>query len=106
MQEQTGVELRASRGVADEKVTVFVKEQRARDVIGRAVAHLFGYRWSRSGPEGEYRYTLEQDLKSQLAEEELGMANQNAALLALDAQRSRSTGRIRGMSIRVSGEAL
>jgi hypothetical protein len=85
LQEQTGVDLRASRGVGDEKVTVFVKEQRARDVM-RAIAHLFGYLWSRSGAEGEYRYTVEQDLKSQLAEEELRSRDLNAALLALDAE--------------------
>jgi hypothetical protein len=85
LQEQTGVELRVSHGVADEKVTVFVKEQRARDVM-RAVAHLFGYLWSRSGAEDDYRYTIEQDLRSQLAEEELRNRDRNAALLALDAQ--------------------
>jgi hypothetical protein len=85
LQVQAGVELRAARSVADEKVTVFVKEQRARDVM-RAVARLFGYFWSRSGSEGEYRYTIEQDLKSQLAEEELRNRDLNAALLALDAQ--------------------
>jgi hypothetical protein len=85
LQAQTGVELRASRAVADEKVTIFVKEQRARDLM-RAVARLFGYFWSRSGAEGAYRYELDQDLKSQLAEEELRNRDANAALLALDAE--------------------
>jgi hypothetical protein len=85
MQEQTGVELRASRIVADEKVTVFVKDERARDVM-RAVARLFGYLWTRSGEESAYRYKLDQDMRSQLFEEELRNHDQNAALLALDAE--------------------
>jgi len=85
LQEQTGVELSASRAVADEKVTVFVKERPARDVM-REVARLFGYFWSRSGGEGKLRYILDQDLKSQLAEEELRNRDQHAALLALDAE--------------------
>lgn len=82
---QTGVELSAARGVQDEKVTVFVKEQRARDVM-RAVARLFGYVWGRTGGEKEYRYELVQDLRGQLEEEELRNRDQNAALLALDAE--------------------
>jgi hypothetical protein len=85
LQEQTGVDLRASRAVADEKVTVFVKEQRARDLM-RAVARLFGVFWLRTGAEGTYRYELSQDLKSQLAEEELRNRDLDAALLALDAE--------------------
>jgi hypothetical protein len=80
---QTGVELRAARGVEDEKVTVFVKEQPARDVM-RAVARLFGDLWARSGEEGSYRYELVQDLKSQLVEEELRNADLHAALIGLD----------------------
>src|SRR5438876_3557933 len=67
LQAQTGVELSASRAVADEKVTVFVKDRPARDVM-REVARLFNDFWSRSGSEGKYRYMLDQDLKSQLAE--------------------------------------
>jgi hypothetical protein len=85
LQEQTGVDLRASRGVADEKVTVFVKDQGARDVM-RAVARLFGYAWVRSGEPDAYRYELEQDLKSRLREEELRNRDANAALLELDAE--------------------
>src|SRR5207244_1180457 len=85
MQAQTGVELSASRAVADEKVTVFVKDRPARDVM-REVARLFGDFWSRSGSAGKYRYLLDQDLKSQLAEEELRNGDQHAALLALDAE--------------------
>jgi hypothetical protein len=85
MQAQTGVAFRASRTVADEKVTVFVKDKRAREVM-RAVANLFGYFWARSGKDGEYRYELDQDLKSQLVEEELRNRDRHAALLALDEQ--------------------
>jgi hypothetical protein len=85
LQEQTGVDLRASRAVADEKVTVFVKEQRARDLM-RAVARLFGDFWLRTGAEGAYQYELTQDLKSLLAEEELRNRDLDAALLALDAE--------------------
>lgn len=82
---QTGVQLTASRGVQDEKVTVFVKDQRARDVM-RAVARLFGYVWGRTGEEKAYQYELVQDLRDQLAEEELRNRDKNAALLALDAE--------------------
>jgi hypothetical protein len=85
LQEQTGVKLSASRAVADEKVTVFVKEEPARGVM-RAVAHLFGYFWLRSGHEGEYRYELDQDLKAQLAEDEMRRRDQDAALVAMDKQ--------------------
>jgi hypothetical protein len=85
MQEQTGAALRASRGVADEKVTVIVKEEPARDVM-RAVARLFGYLWERSGSGGEYRYVLDQDLKSRLVEEELRNRDLHAALLSVDAE--------------------
>jgi hypothetical protein len=88
VQAQTGVELSASRTVADEKVTVFVEERPARDVM-REVARLFSDFWSRSGIEGKYRYMLEQDLKSQLEEEELRNRDQHAALLALDAEMER-----------------
>lgn len=77
------VRFRAARGVRDEKVTVFVKDKPTRDVM-RAVARLFGYGWVRSGEEGDYRYELVQDLRSQLAEQEMRNQDTNAALLALD----------------------
>src|SRR5713226_5327772 len=78
LQAQTGVELSASRAVADEKVTVFVKERAAREVM-REVARLLGFFWLRSGREGKYRYELDQDLRSQLAEEELRNRDLDAA---------------------------
>jgi hypothetical protein len=85
LQAQTGVDLRAARGVSDEKVTVFVKERPAREVM-RAIVQLFGYTWLRSKKEDRYRYELAQDLRSQLAEEELRNRDTSAALLELDRQ--------------------
>jgi hypothetical protein len=85
LEKQLSVSLRAARGVGDENVTVFVKDRPAREVL-RAVARLFGYRWNRSGDEGQWRYEFYQDLKSQLAEEELRNRDLNAALVALDEQ--------------------
>jgi hypothetical protein len=85
LEKETGVRLRASRGVEDENVTVLVRDKPARDVM-RGVARLFGYVWSRTGDEGGYRYELIQDLRSQLLEQELRDRDFHAALLALDAQ--------------------
>jgi hypothetical protein len=83
LQTQIGVRLRAARGVRDEKATVLVKDQPARDVM-RAVSRLFGFKWERSGEEGDYRYLLNQDLRAQLAEEELRNRDVNEALVAMD----------------------
>ncbi len=83
LETQIGVRLRAARGVRDEKATVLVKDEPARDVM-RAVSRLFGFQWERSGEEGDYRYLLNQDLRAQLAEEELRNRDLDEALLALD----------------------
>ncbi|MFN3649413.1 MAG: hypothetical protein ACK47B_07500 [Armatimonadota bacterium] len=88
LQEQTGVQLRISRALADEKATVLVKDQDARSVM-RAVARLFGALWGRTGEEGAYRYELVLELKSQLAEEELRNRDLHAALLELDSDMQR-----------------
>jgi hypothetical protein len=80
---QTGVELTAGRGVADENVTLFLKDQPARDVM-REVARLFGYQWRRSGEAPTYHYELIQELKEQVAEEEMRNRDRHQALLALD----------------------
>jgi hypothetical protein len=85
LKEQTRVDLSATAGVRDEKVTVLVKDMPARNVL-RAVARLFGYVWARSGEDGGYRYALTQTLSDRLAEEELRNRDTRAALLALDAQ--------------------
>lgn len=85
LQQQTGVTFAASRTVGDENVTVFVKDMAARDVM-RAVARLFDYKWGRSGEESAYRYELRQDLRAQIAEEELRSRQVNQMLLALDEQ--------------------
>lgn len=83
LERQTRVAIRASRGIQDEKVTVFVKDRPARELM-REVSRLFGFMWIRSGEEGAYKYELVQDLRSQLAEQELRNRDLNAALLALD----------------------
>jgi hypothetical protein len=85
---ETGIHLVAGRSVADEKVTVFCKEQPLRDVM-RQLSRPFGYAWLRSGKEKEYRYELSQDLRSQLLEEELRSRDRHAALLALDQEMQR-----------------
>jgi hypothetical protein len=85
LQSQTGVRIRASRGVQDEKLTVLVKDEPARDVM-RAVARLFTFLWSRSGSDPDYEYEVIQTLKSRLEEEELRNRDAHAALLALDAE--------------------
>ena len=82
---QTSVHLSAARGVAEENVTALLEERPAREVM-RGVARLFGYKWSRSGEEGKYRYELQQDLRSQLAEEEMRNRDLHEALIALDEQ--------------------
>jgi len=81
--EQTGVKIQASRGVRDERVTVFVEDRPARDVM-REVARLFGYHFGRTGEPNAYQYELVQDLRSQLAEEEMRNRDVHEALLALD----------------------
>jgi hypothetical protein len=83
LEKQLDVRLRAAWGVRDEKITVFVKDRPAREVM-RAVARLFGYFWTRAGEAGAYRYELVQDLRSQLAEQEMRDRDLNAALVALD----------------------
>ncbi len=57
---QTGIDIRAGRGVGDDNVTLLIKSKPAREVM-RAITKLFGYTWARSGNEGQYKYVLEQD---------------------------------------------
>ncbi len=83
---QTGIQFKASRGVADDKVTLFCKDRPLRDIL-RQITHVFHFSWSRDGsgkPDDPYTYELVQDLKSQFTEEELRNRDRNAALLALD----------------------
>jgi RNA polymerase sigma-70 factor (ECF subfamily) len=80
---ETGVHLAAGPSVADEKVTLFCEKTPVREVM-RQLSRPFGYTWLRSGKEGEYKYELVQDLRSQLLEEELRNRDRNAALLALE----------------------
>ena len=75
--------MRAARSVADDKATVFVNDRPAREVM-RGIVQVFGFSWLRSKKESGYRYELLQDLRSQLAEEELRNRDMAAALLSLD----------------------
>jgi hypothetical protein len=86
--EKTGIELRAGKSVADDKATLFCRDQPLRDLM-RQVTLVFGFSWRRSGEEGKYEYELFQDLRSQLLEEELRNKDRNEALLALDGEMQR-----------------
>src|SRR5437667_149871 len=88
LRSDTGIQVAAGQSVADEKVTLFCQETPLRDVM-RQLSRPFGYAWLRSGKQGEYKYELVQDLRSQLLEEELRNKDRNAALLALDDAMSR-----------------
>jgi hypothetical protein len=83
LRRDSGIQLVAGNSVADEKVTIFCKEQPLRTVM-RQLSRPFGYTWLRSGKPGEYKYELVQDLKSQLLEEELRNRDRHQALLALE----------------------
>jgi RNA polymerase sigma factor (sigma-70 family) len=85
---ETGVHLAASHGVADEKVTVFCQKTPLREVM-RQLSRPFGYTWTRTTRDGQYRYELLQDLRSQLLEEELRYRDRNAAFLALEREMER-----------------
>jgi beta-lactamase regulating signal transducer with metallopeptidase domain len=67
---ETGASLVTAPGVADEPVTVVVKELTA-GVLLEQLADLLDYRWSRRGREGAWRYEIEQDLASKQREEGL-----------------------------------
>jgi hypothetical protein len=92
----TGIELTAGRSVADEKVTLFCRDAPLRDIM-RQLSRPFGYTWLRTGKEGQYRYELAQDLRSQLLEEDLRNRDRNAALQAVD-QEMESYRRYLGLS--------
>src|SRR5205809_6229989 len=84
----TGIHLTAGPSVADEKITLFCEKMPLREVM-RQLSRPFGYTWVRSGKAAAYRYELEQDLRSQLLEEELRSRDRNAALLAVDREMQR-----------------
>jgi hypothetical protein len=79
-----GVTLQVTPDTADEPALVHVTDQPAREVM-RQLARHFGYRWSRSGQAGEYRYELYQDLNARQAEEALRRQDRVRALRALQA---------------------
>jgi RNA polymerase sigma-70 factor (ECF subfamily) len=83
LRSKTAIHLTARPSVADEKVTLFCQKLPLREVM-RQLSRPFGYTWVRSGAAGQYRYELEQDLRSQLLEEELRNRDGHTALLALE----------------------
>jgi hypothetical protein len=86
--DETGIELKAGRSAADDKVTLFCKNKPLRDLM-RQINLVFGFHWLRSGEPGAYRYELMQDLRSQLMEEELRNKDRNEALIAMDQEMER-----------------
>lgn len=92
---QTSVAIYAARAIRDEKVTVFVKELPARDVM-RALARLFSYACSRNGEAGKYDYEFVKSMRVELAEEEMRNRDIHAALLALDAEMEKRIEAVKG----------
>ena len=80
---ETGINISATRSVADDKLTVFCKDKPLRDLM-RLVTQHFGFTWERTGSEPEFVYRLKQPLRNQFLEEELRNKDKNEALLALD----------------------
>lgn len=81
----TGIEIVAGRNIANEKLTVFCKEQPLRDLM-RQMRQVFGLTWLRSGGEGAFRYELLQSMRRQIEEEDLCNRDRAEALLDLNAQ--------------------
>ena len=82
LRERTGIDLKAGPSVADENVTLFCEECPLRDIM-RQITHVFGFVWVRKGQEGAFTYELLQDVRSQIAEEEMRNRDRNAALISL-----------------------
>ena len=80
---ETGVNISATRSVADDKLTVFCKDKPLRELM-RLITQHFGFTWERTGSEPEFVYRLKQPLRNQFLEEELRNKDKNEALLALD----------------------
>ncbi|MBW3625010.1 MAG: hypothetical protein KY468_16555 [Armatimonadetes bacterium] len=80
--QKTGVRFYVQDDLKNWKLTVFMKEQPARDLM-RQVARLFNLEWRRRGREGKYTYQLVQTLKQRLEEEELRRRDENRMLLSL-----------------------
>jgi hypothetical protein len=74
LRRETGIHLTARSSVADERVTIFCRSMPLREGAPprsggpRQLSRPFGYSWARTRREKEYRYELEQDLRSQLLE--------------------------------------
>jgi len=80
---ETGIDISATRGVADDKLTVFCKDKPLRDLMRQITQH-FGFTWERTGSDPAYGYRLKQPLRNQFLEEELRNKDRHEALLALD----------------------
>ncbi|WP_309689897.1 hypothetical protein [Armatimonas sp.] len=80
---ETGVNISATRSVADDKLTVFCKDKPLRELM-RMITQHFGFVWERTGSEPQFVYRLKQPLRNQFLEEELRNKDKNEALLALD----------------------
>ena len=80
---ETSIDISATRGVADDKLTVFCKDKPLRDLLRQITQH-FGFVWERTGTDPAYAYRLKQPLRNQFLEEELRNKDRNEALLALD----------------------
>lgn len=85
LRDSTGIEMKAARSVADDKATIFCTNVPLRDLM-RQINHVFGFTWARQGEPGKYEYELTQDLRSQLAEQELCNRDINAAMVDMDSQ--------------------
>ena len=85
LRSMTGIEIIAGRSIANEKLTVFCKDQSLRDLM-RQMRQVFGFIWLRSGEEGAFRYEFAQSMRRQLEEEELCNRDRAEALLDLNAQ--------------------
>jgi hypothetical protein len=78
LEAQLEVKLGASRATADEKVTLFVKDRPAAQVLALIANHL-GFNWRRSGA----GYELDRDLASIRAEEALRQGELNSQAKAI-----------------------
>ena len=83
LKEKTDVDVWAGKSVVDEKIILFCDDQPLREIM-RQINRLFGFQWIRSGEEGHYRYQLWQNVREQLAEEEMRNRDRDEAIIDLD----------------------
>ena len=85
LKQKTGVDVWAGKSVVDENITLYCDDQSLGEVM-RQINRLFGFVWLRSGEEGHYRYQLWQNVRGQLAEEEMRNKDRDEALIDLDSK--------------------